>query len=114
MQVLNPATGGTLIEMASCSTKETENAIQQAHKAFPHWSAVSAFERGEFLTRWKDAIMKNQDDIARIMTLECGKPLQESKNEIVAGVGSLSWFAGEATRCASMILALRRRVHVLF
>lgn len=44
-------------------------------------------------------IMENEDDIAKIMTMESGKPLQEAKNEIVAGVSCLDWMAGEAVRC---------------
>ena len=99
-QVLNPATGKPIIEMASCSTAEAESAITHAHAAFHVWRKTLAFERAEFLMKWKAAILENKDDIAHIMTLEAGKPLKESHGEITAGLASLDWFAGEAVRCA--------------
>ena len=108
-QVLNPATGKPIIEMASCSTAEAESAITHAHAAFHVWRKTLASERAEFLIKWKAAILENKDDIAHIMTLEAGKPLKESHGEITAGLASLDWFAGEAVRCA--LLATRTSNH---
>lgn len=93
LQVTNPATGKVIVEMASCGTEETQSAIAHAHDAFHTWRKALAADRAEFLLRWKAAILENKDDIAHIMTLECGKPLKEANGEIATGVASLDWFA---------------------
>ena len=97
--------------MSSCSTAETEAAIERAAQAWPGWRKQTAFERASFLMRWKGLIQDNEDDIAKIMTLECGKPLAEAHNEISAGLATLDWMAGEAVRCvpqAAVLLSVMR------
>jgi Aldehyde dehydrogenase family len=98
LQVINPANGTAIAEMSSCGRQETEKAISKAAEAWKSWRRVPASQRETFLLDWKAKIMQSKSDIAKIMTLECGKPLKESENEIAAGVASLDWFAGEAIR----------------
>ena len=96
--VTNPATGETLAEVARCGTAETRRAIEAADKALPGWRRKTASERSSILRRWYDLMMDAQDDLARLMTAEQGKPLSEAKGEIAYGAGYIEWFAEEAKR----------------
>lgn len=84
-QVQNPATGECISKVVECGAAETEKAIQEASSAFKSWSQRTAKSRANILHRWHQEIVKARDDIARIMTLECGKPLPESQNEFDSG-----------------------------
>ncbi len=85
LQVVNPATGKLLATMAKMQATETKTAIAAAHAVFPVWSNMTAKARGAILRRWYDEIVKATDDLAVIMTMECGKPLAEAKGEIASG-----------------------------
>lgn len=97
-EVHNPATGQTLASIASCGANEANAAIAAASSAFPGWSSRTAKERASILWNWYRECEAAKDDIATIMTMECGKPLAESKAEISGGIESISWFAEEAIR----------------
>eukprot|EP00204_Picochlorum_oklahomense_P000692 CAMPEP_0118800564 /NCGR_PEP_ID=MMETSP1161-20130426/2423_1 /TAXON_ID=249345 /ORGANISM="Picochlorum oklahomensis, Strain CCMP2329" /LENGTH=497 /DNA_ID=CAMNT_0006728405 /DNA_START=71 /DNA_END=1564 /DNA_ORIENTATION=- len=97
-QVQNPATGESIAEVVECGAVETEKAIQEASSAFKSWSQRTAKSRASILHRWHQEIVNARDDITRIMTLECGKPLPESRNEFDSGVESITWFAEECKR----------------
>jgi len=96
--VLNPATGEVLASVVSLGVDETRRAIESAHRALPLWREKPAKERAQLLRRWFDLMMANQEDLARIMTLEQGKPLAESRGEIAYGASFIEWFAEEAKR----------------
>jgi len=96
--VLNPATGDVLASVASLGANETRRAIEAAHAALPAWQKKTAKERAQLLRRWFDLIMANQEDLARIMTLEQGKPLAESRGEIAYGASFIEWFSEEGKR----------------
>ncbi|MDX1517183.1 MAG: NAD-dependent succinate-semialdehyde dehydrogenase [Woeseiaceae bacterium] len=96
--VENPATGDTLAEVAKCGTAETRRAIEAAHTAFSDWRNTTALERSALLRRWYDLMMDAQEDLAKIMTAEQGKPLAESRGEIAYGANYIEWFAEEAKR----------------
>ena len=96
--VENPATAAVITALASCGADETNRAIQAAAAAFKPWSTRPAKDRAAVLMRWYDECVKHRDEITEIMTLECGKPLAEARNEFDSGVESLRFFAGEATR----------------
>jgi succinate-semialdehyde dehydrogenase/glutarate-semialdehyde dehydrogenase len=96
--VTNPATGKTIVEIARCGAPEARGAIEAAGEAFKSWRATSANERASMLRRWFDLMMAAQEDLARIMTAEQGKPLAESRDEIAYGAGYIEWFAEEAKR----------------
>src|SRR5690606_34594371 len=80
--VTNPATGAQLGVIPRMGAAETRRAIEAANAAWPAWRAKTAKERAAILRRWFDLMLANTDDLARIMTLEQGKPLSESKGEI--------------------------------
>ncbi|MDQ2803764.1 MAG: NAD-dependent succinate-semialdehyde dehydrogenase, partial [Pseudomonadota bacterium] len=96
--VRDPATGDVVGTVPSLSAEETRRAIGAAHEAFPAWRGLLAKERAAILRRLFGLMLENQDDLARIMTAEQGKPLAESRGEIVYAAGFIEWFAEEAKR----------------
>jgi succinate-semialdehyde dehydrogenase/glutarate-semialdehyde dehydrogenase len=94
----NPATGKIIGTVPKLSGDETRQAIEAANRAFPAWSKRTAKERAAVLRRWFDLMMENQDDLARLMTLEQGKPLSESSGEVAYAAAFLEWFGEEAKR----------------
>ena len=96
--VTNPANGEVLGSVPKMGAEETRDAIQAAHRALPAWRQLTAKERAAILRRWFDLMMANQDDLARLMTLEQGKPLAEAKGEIGYAASFIEWFAEEGKR----------------
>ena len=94
----NPATGETIGTVPRLGAAETRTAIEAAHRAFPAWRQKTAKERAQVLRRWFDLMIANQDDLARLMTIEQGKPLAESKGEVAYAAAFLEWFGEEAKR----------------
>src|SRR5438067_5214792 len=98
LNVDNPATGEIIGTVPKLSAAETRQAIEAANRAFPAWSKKTGKERAAVLRRWFDLMMENQDDLARLMTLEQGKPLTESRGEVAYAASFLEWFGEEAKR----------------
>ena len=96
--VSNPATGDVITAVASCGTEETRHAIEVADRALGSWRQTTAKERARLLRRWFDLMMEAQDDLAKILTAEQGKPLAEAAGEIAYGANYVEWFAEEAKR----------------
>ena len=96
--VIDPATGQKLADVANLGPAEAELAIAAANAAWPAWRNKTAKERSIILRKWFDLLMANQDDLGRIMTAEQGKPLPEAKGEIAYGANFVEWFAEEAKR----------------
>jgi succinate-semialdehyde dehydrogenase/glutarate-semialdehyde dehydrogenase len=98
IDVDNPATGEVLGTVPQLDAADTRRAIEAADRAFPAWRGKTAKERANVLRRWFDLMMANQEDLARLMTLEQGKPLTESKGETAYAASFLEWFGEEAKR----------------
>jgi succinate-semialdehyde dehydrogenase/glutarate-semialdehyde dehydrogenase len=98
MAVLNPATKASLVEIPNAGAAETRRAIEAAERAFDSWRNIVAKERSALLKRWFALIMENQEDLARLMTAEQGKPLAESRGEVAYGAAFVEWFAEEGRR----------------
>jgi succinate-semialdehyde dehydrogenase/glutarate-semialdehyde dehydrogenase len=96
--VVDPATGVKLADVANLGAAEAEAAIAAADKAWPAWRAKTAKERHAVLMKWFSLIMANADDLARILTAEQGKPLAEARGEVVYGASFIEWFAEEGRR----------------
>ena len=96
--VLNPANGDVVSKVARCGGSETRRAIAAADKALAGWQKRTAKERAALLRNWFTLIMENQDDLARILTAEQGKPLDEARGEIAYGASYIEWFSEEAKR----------------
>jgi len=98
IDVDNPATQKTIGKVPKCGKEETKRAIESANLAFKNWKEKTAKERSIILKRWHNLILENLDDLAHIMTIEQGKPLAESKGEILMGASYIEFFAEEAKR----------------
>ena len=96
--IVNPATSQTVAHVPDMGATETQRAIAAADAALPAWRAKTAKERAALLRRWHDLIMAHQEDLARLMTLEQGKPLTESRGEVAYGASFIEWFAEEGKR----------------
>ena len=98
IEVTNPATGVVIGSIPSLGQKETAEAIKGAEIAQKEWAKTPAKQRGQIMRRWFDLMMHHQDDLARIMTAEQGKPFLEAKGEITYGASFVEFFAEEARR----------------
>ena len=96
--VHDPATGQKLADVANLGAADAQAAIAAANAAWPAWRSKTAKERSILLRKWYDLLMAHQDDLARIMTAEQGKPLAEAKGEVAYGASFVEWFAEEAKR----------------
>ena len=98
IDVDNPATNEVIGRVPKLGATHTRAAIEAANHAFPAWRKKTAKERAIVLRRWFDLVMANQEDLARLMTLEQGKPLAESRGEVAYAAAFLEWFGEEAKR----------------
>src|SRR4051794_12065430 len=96
--VENPATGEVIADLPRMGVSETRRAIERAEDALPQWSSMLAKERARILRRWADLMMEHEDDLARLLTTEQGKPLAESRVEIAYAASFFEWFGEEAKR----------------
>jgi succinate-semialdehyde dehydrogenase/glutarate-semialdehyde dehydrogenase len=98
LDVTNPATLKKLGSIPNLGAAETRRAIAAAGAALPAWRTRTAKERAIILRRWSDLMTANQEDLAILMTAEQGKPLAESKTEILYAASFIEWFGEEAKR----------------
>ncbi len=98
LTVNNPASGDKLADVPLCGAAETRRAIDAANAAWPAWRALTARRRSQILQAWNRLILDNADDLAQIVTAECGKPLPEAKGEVLYGASFVEWFAEEGKR----------------
>jgi len=97
IQVDNPATGEIVGTVPRFGREQTRRAIEAAERAMK-WRQRTAKERAAVLRRWFELMMANQEDLARLMTIEQGKPLAESRGEVAYAASFLEWFSEEAKR----------------
>ena len=98
LAVTDPADGRVLAQVPDCGAAETQRAIAAAEAAWPAWRAKTAKERAALLRRWHELILAAADDLAQLITAECGKPLAEAKGEVAYGASFVEWFAEEGKR----------------
>ncbi|GGJ98440.1 succinate-semialdehyde dehydrogenase [NADP(+)] [Lentibacillus kapialis] len=98
LRVTNPATGELVDEIRINTREEIFERLSKGHSAFKQWSKVNAHERSRLLKKWSDRIQENKTDIARVMTLESGKPIKESLGEVDYATSYIEWYAEEAKR----------------
>src|SRR5713101_3502131 len=102
--VINPATEEVLEEIAYGGRAETRRALEAAHKAMPGWMKQSAWDRGKILKKTADLMRERLETIARTLTLEQGKPLAESKAEILHSADTFEWFGEEGKRAYGQVI----------
>jgi succinate-semialdehyde dehydrogenase / glutarate-semialdehyde dehydrogenase len=96
--VTNPATGEVLERVPRHGVAETRAAIAAAERAYPVWRARTAKERATVLRRLSDLMLERQEELARLLTSEQGKPLAEARGEIAYAASFFEWFGEEAKR----------------
>ena len=102
--VLNPATGEVVAKVAKAGKQETEQAIAAAARAFPLWRAKTAKARSELLYRWYQLIIEHKSWLAKLMTIEQGKPLKEAEGEVDYAASFIQWFAEQGKRANGEII----------
>ncbi|MDM0091670.1 MULTISPECIES: NAD-dependent succinate-semialdehyde dehydrogenase [unclassified Variovorax] len=107
LPIHNPATGSVLAQLAHASREDLDRALDAADRGFKTWRRVSAFERSQLLRRAAGIIRSRANDIARLMTQEQGKPLNEARTEALAGADIMEWFAEEARRTYGRVIPAR-------
>lgn len=98
VEVRNPANGCLVGNIPDLGVQETRSAIDAAKRALPIWSSKSAKERSDILRKWYDLVVQNKEDLAKILTAEQGKTLDEAVGEVLYGASYIEWFAEEAKR----------------
>jgi succinate-semialdehyde dehydrogenase/glutarate-semialdehyde dehydrogenase len=106
LQVFDPAAthkeiedGSAVVALVEVSDrKDAKQMIGKASLALPKWKHISGFERSKMIARWSELVKENADDLAKIMTLESGKPIKESYGEISYATSFLDFYAGECVR----------------
>lgn len=98
IKVNDPASLKIIGTIPKCGIDETKMAIDAAQNALQNWKSKTAKERSIILKKWFDLIMLNQEDLAKIMTIEQGKPIKESRGEIAYGASFIDFYAEECKR----------------
>ena len=101
----NPSTGALIAQLPSLSRAQVGGAIEAAGRALPGWRARSGKQRAHVLRRWFDLVIEHAEDLARLITLEEGKPLAEARGEVAYAASFLEWFAEEAKRVRGDVFA---------
>lgn len=114
ISITNPYNQEIIGTVPDCGIKETQEAILAASEAWPKWRALTAKQRSEYLWRWANLIRENKEDLARLMTLEQGKPLTESRAEVDYGNSFIEWFAEEGRRVYGDIIPSNKPNQKLF
>ncbi|MBC1520303.1 NAD-dependent succinate-semialdehyde dehydrogenase [Listeria aquatica] len=110
----NPATGEIIAQVAQAEMEDTKRAIEAAQKAFPKWREMELRDRVELLHRVACLLEENADRLAKIMTIEQGKPVAEAKAEILTGAENFRFNAEEARRIyGETIPAPNKRVYIV-
>lgn len=123
LPVLDPATDEHIADVPSCGPEETRRAIDAAAAALEAWRGRPAPERAALLRRLYELMLRDEERLAKLLTLEQGKPLGEARGEIRYGASFVEWAAEEAKRigghtvpssvAGKRILVLRRAVGVI-
>ncbi|AGH46163.1 NAD-dependent succinate-semialdehyde dehydrogenase [Paraglaciecola psychrophila] len=115
IDVRNPADGKILTQVPYMDGIETRLAINAANHALSSWKSLTAYKRAEILMKWHDLVVARANDLATIMTLEQGKPLNEAKGEVLYAASYIKWFAEEARRAYGEIIPSEdntKKIHV--
>jgi succinate-semialdehyde dehydrogenase / glutarate-semialdehyde dehydrogenase len=107
IDVVNPATGDKIGTVPHAAISDLDRALEAADKGFRTWRKVSAFDRSKVMRKAADILRERADSIARLLTMEQGKPLAEAKGEVLAGADVIDWFAEEARRTYGQVIPAR-------
>ncbi|MCA0922557.1 NAD-dependent succinate-semialdehyde dehydrogenase [Pseudooceanicola nanhaiensis] len=108
LPVVDPATEEEIGRVAHAGIPDLDAALDAAARAFPGWAATGAFDRYKLMRRAADLLRERADEIAAMMTAEQGKPLAQSKMEILGGADTIDWFAEEGRRTYGQVIPARQ------
>ena len=108
LPVHNPATGTVMGQVACAETSDLEEVAAAAERGFAVWKRISAFERYKTMRKAAQLLRDRVEHVARLMTLEQGKPLAEARMEIMAGADTIDWFAEEGRRAYGRVIPARQ------
>lgn len=97
-EVHDPSTGKLIGSCPECAKEDVDDAVNVAAEAFQSFRQTTPRERARMLRRWYQLMMDNQEDIAKLITWENGKPLNDGKGETAYAAGFFEWFSEEAPR----------------
>ena len=104
LEVTNPADGKPFAKVCTVDRSRVAAAISDAQAAFPAWRSLTAKARGEYLHRIADQVERRRDEFARMITMEAGKPVQQSLAEVALTIDHLRWFAEEGRRAYGRVI----------
>ena len=104
IDVLNPATGKKIGQVASAAREDLDMALAAADRGFKTWRDTSAHDRCAIMRKAAQLLRERADSVARLLTQEQGKPLAEARGEVLAGADIIDWFANEALRIYGRIV----------
>ena len=107
LEIINPATEEVIGKVSHARKEDLDIALDAANKAFSDWKNVSAYERSKILRKAGDIVRSRADKIAKLMTLEQGKPLAEAKGETLGAADSIDWYAEEGRRAYGRTIPAR-------
>lgn len=111
LPVTNPFDQSLIGHIPLCGEKETLQAVESAYSAQSAWRSLTSLERANYLHKWASLIEANLDDLCTIMTIEHGKPLFESKAELLFGINIIKWFADQGRRAYGNIVPANQSHH---
>ncbi|HKP64257.1 MAG TPA: NAD-dependent succinate-semialdehyde dehydrogenase [Polyangiales bacterium] len=109
LDVLNPASGARIGRVAHASVADLDRALAATQRGFETWRWISAHERAGTMRRAAALLRERADTIARLLTMEQGKPFAEARVEVLAGADIIDWFADEGRRVYGRIVPARNR-----
>lgn len=103
--VINPTDGSIIGQVPDMDVEDTNVAINSAYNAFKPWASTTAKERSNLLRKWFNLLEENKEELARLVSIEAGKPFKESLGEVFYGNSFIEWFSEEARRINGEIAA---------
>ncbi|AOV08950.1 NAD-dependent succinate-semialdehyde dehydrogenase [Sporosarcina ureilytica] len=98
LEVINPANKQLVGSVPVGGIEEANEAIDSAYDAFQTWSKTTAYERAAYLKRLHKLLLEHKEELAEVMTKEMGKPINESRGEVIYAASFIEWFAEEGKR----------------
>lgn len=105
--VKSPYSGQVVADVADAGEAEAKTAADAAVAAFKEWKKLTGFDRGKILRKWNDLLIAHQEELGRLTALEMGKPITESKGEVLYAASFVEWCAEEATRVTGELIHSR-------
>ncbi|ACO46572.1 NAD-dependent succinate-semialdehyde dehydrogenase [Deinococcus deserti] len=106
-EVFHPGNGQSIGAVADCTADDARRAIDAAETALREWRQTTGYDRGQVLRRWHDLMLQHKEELARLMTLEMGKPITETRGEVHYAASFIEWCAEEASRIGGERISMR-------